>query len=96
MELTVVSGTLQDGIVDFTQSDGSVWRRTGSCARCGQCCIGQPDGAWCPFLRSDGAVFSCSDRTAANATYAGGCVVWPNTPVQIAAYPSCSYRFERP
>ena len=89
MDFTVVEGTVQSGTVDFTASDGTVWRRTGDCNRCGQCC---PP---CSFFAWSGSLGMCTDRTEANPLYAGGCWVWPNEPWHIEPHTSCSYRFER-
>ncbi len=83
-----------------TETDGTVWLRTGSCSRCGECCYGDPfngengppvvEGG-CPLLRFDGDQFACSDRE--HPYYLQGCNVFPTRPEQIENYPSCTYRF---
>lgn len=83
-------------------ADGVTWIRSGSCCRCGECCMsGNPfetgenteiPGA-CPLLIRDGEVFACGDRQ--HPYYLSGCAHWPSIPQHIADYPSCSYVFRR-
>lgn len=82
---------------------GRVWRRSGDCNRCGECCSGDPfngelgtnviDGiVSCPILRKQGdGTSTCSDR--GHPYYLNGCNVFPQFPEQVANYPSCSYVF---
>lgn len=87
--------------VDCPQLDGSVWRRTGECNRCGECCkSGDPfaddqttPANPCRLLVTDGAAYACGDRTS--HVYLSGCNVWPSAPEHVTPYPSCSYVFER-
>lgn len=82
-------------------ADGILWRRTGSCSGCGECCssgdpfngergVGEVPGA-CPLLT---AAHRCAGH-GSDPYYLAGCVVFPQFPAQVAAYPSCSYVFER-
>jgi hypothetical protein len=83
--------------------DGSLWRRSGECSRCGACCrSGDPfagtrgasgvQGA-CPLYVERDGVGICTDRT--DRYYLNGCASWPSLPRHIVDYPGCSYQFER-
>lgn len=88
---------------EFAAADGVTWRRTGACNRCGACCrTGNPfpelvpevAGA-CAHYRDDAGdgLPGCASREHWYATAA--CAPFPQKPQQIAAYPECSYVFER-
>lgn len=47
----------------------------------------------CPLLRLAGEGYGCAGH-GAHPFYLGGCNTFPTRPEDIAAYPSCSYRFE--
>lgn len=78
----------------FSDVHGRVFRRTGYCCRCGECCI-NPDapGGMCPLWREAGGVGECSERMS--PYYLAGCVDWPSKPEHLLGKPSCTYRFER-
>jgi len=84
----------------FSRADGSVYRRTGYCNRCGACCRagnyfeeeGEIPGACKLYVERDG-LGHCSDR--ADPYYQSACARWPSDPTCIADYPECSYVFER-
>jgi hypothetical protein len=89
--------------------DGSRWRRTGHCCRCGQCCEGDPfsgeEGTpavagMCPVFRWETAptadspgIGACSNRE--HRYYLGGCNAWPSLPEHIEDKPLCTFRFQR-
>lgn len=84
---------------EHRDADGTLWRRTGDCNGCGECCQSDPFGGErgepvvpgaCPLLTAD---MRCGGH-GTDAYYLAGCVVFPQFPAQVAAYPSCSYRFE--
>lgn len=83
--------------------DGAVFRRTGSCNRCGSCCrTGDPfdggrgvpvvEGA-CVLYREEDGIGRCTDRDHPYAVNA--CSIWPTDPRHLTEHPTCSYRFER-
>jgi hypothetical protein len=84
---------------EHVDHDGTRWRRTGYCCRCGACCVGDPyTGASdvpCPHLVADAGdgLPGCVDRQG--AYYLSGCVSWPSVPGHVAHIAECTYRFER-
>jgi hypothetical protein len=72
------------------QHDGTVYKRTGYCCHCGQCCIGCPIAAlvWTSEGKS-----KCSQRSS--SYYLNGCNVWPSFPGHISDKPKCTYKFEK-
>ena len=64
--------------------EGRSYRREGECSHCGECCVG------CPLR--DHVARRCAD-------YGGlvyqetGCATAPSDPGQLAAWPSCTFRF---
>jgi len=87
-----------------------MWKRSGYCCRCGDCCIGDPfngeeglpaiEGR-CPLFRfhhtPDGNEEGlCIGHEPPNQHpyYLNGCNVWPSDPRHIAHLPRCTYKFE--
>lgn len=93
----------------FDLGDRGVWRRTGECSRCGECCLGpdpspanplfdgteerELDGR-CPLLRRDGDRYACAGH-GRHPFHLAGCADHPRCPDETALTPSCSYEFER-
>lgn len=72
-----------------TTNEGVVWRRTGYCCQCGECCQQCPALEWIGPKRG-----ICSERVAGIKQHCGNDDTWPPSPIQIANYPSCTYKFE--
>jgi hypothetical protein len=78
-----------------------MWRRSGSCCKCGDCCRGpiddlpeQTDGA-CPYLgKEHNGERLCAIHGTVGTYWAHGCNVWPSDPVHIENYKRCTFRFE--
>lgn len=72
----------------------SVYRRTGQCRKCGQCCNSRVLGAsWearCRFQRDDGkcGVFGRPERPTA-------CYLFPLTPGDLERVNGCGFSFQR-
>jgi len=82
------------------------WVREGYCCKCGECCkgpdpfegeLGQPPvSGFCSLYRIVDGRGNCAGHEPPNEHpyYLNGCNVWPTIPEHVAAYPSCTYRFE--
>jgi hypothetical protein len=95
----------------FDLADRGVWKRTGECSRCGECCRGEPEvhrpdlfsadevaGRECPGHCP--LLRRAGDRFGCaghgrHAFYLTGCDQHPTCPDDMRDTPSCSYRFER-
>lgn len=87
-------------VESFDPRDGTTWRRTGACCRCGECCVGDPydpeaTGMCSHFVWEDevAKVGRCDGRDS--AYYLAGCAVYPQYPDQVADKPGCSYVFSK-
>lgn len=96
--LPILSG--DEPVQDFKMSDGTIWRRTGYCCRCGECCFGdvftkdsKPDQRCSMYEEQRDGTGMCKDRTEKNWYYHQGCNVFPQVPSQVTDYPSCTYKF---
>lgn len=73
-----------------TTHEGKVYRRTGYCCQCGECCKGCPMLLW---INPERGV--CKDRIEGRPQQCGQDVRgWPYIPEHIEGRPKCTYKFE--
>ena len=75
-----------------------MWKRSGYCCHCGDCCRGNPftgevEG-YCPLFDLHSKDGHCKGY-GKHPYYLSGCNIWPTHPDQIADKPRCTYRFEQ-
>lgn len=73
-----------------TTSDGVVWRRTGYCCQCGECCIGCPVLLWI----TENVRGVCKEKLLGIPQSCGQDDTWPPTPAHISNLKKCTYKFE--
>lgn len=77
--------------VILNQHDGRVYKRTGYCCHCGQCCIDCPMLVWI----TKNEIGLCGNRLRNEKQECGqDLLCWPECPENVEKCDKCTYKFQ--